>query len=65
VFAGNQLTSVTIGANVSMSQSNSYKIDIYKLYFQTDNIDGFGTAYENSGRQAGTYVLRNGFWAKQ
>jgi hypothetical protein len=50
-FWGNQLTSVTIGANVSM-RDNCFQ-------------NGFEPAYENSGKRAGTYVLKNGSWAKQ
>jgi hypothetical protein len=49
-FSGNQLTSVTIGANVSMRDS-----------FR----NGFKTVYENSDSQAGTYVLRDVSWVKQ
>ena len=50
-FANNQLTSITIGANVVMG-------------FQSF-ADSFISAYERGGRAAGTYTLSGGNWTRR
>ncbi|MDR1230055.1 MAG: leucine-rich repeat domain-containing protein, partial [Spirochaetaceae bacterium] len=56
-FYGNSLTSITIGANVSIT-------------FTSITIDpsfpgGFGTSYTNAGKAKGTYNLVGTVWKKQ
>jgi len=58
-FAGNKLTSVTIGANVELGGYDR----IGDRYDAFD--DDFDTFYNNNGKQAGTYTLNNGVWTKQ
>jgi hypothetical protein len=48
-FEGNQLNSITIGANVGLSGS-------------FDN--SFDDAYNSAGKEAGTYILSDGIWSK-
>jgi len=52
-FAENQITSITIGANVTMGRAS------------LDDNGYFTYIYNNNGRRAGTYLLRNGYWSRQ
>jgi hypothetical protein len=50
-FSDNKLTSITIGANVSLEQGS---------------FDGrFGGDYNSAGKSAGTYILRDRVWSHQ
>jgi len=55
-FFDNPLTSITIGANVTFDYPGE-PVGVFN--------SGFDTAYENNGKQAGTYTLNNGVWTKQ
>jgi len=54
-FAENQITSVTIGANVDFKE--------YGHVGAFDRDDDFERVYYGNGRQAGTYTLNNGLWS--
>ncbi|MDR3013038.1 MAG: leucine-rich repeat domain-containing protein [Chitinispirillales bacterium] len=56
-FAVNQLTSITIGAN----------IDLLKPEYHINETFGgsFADTYNSAGRAAGTYILRDGVWSRQ
>jgi hypothetical protein len=69
-FSYDQMTSITIGANVSISQNSSHGTIFFRPtdsgIFEIIAYDNsFETAYQNSGKKEGTYVQRNGSWAKQ
>jgi len=51
-FYENKITSITIGTGVNIG----------RLSFDDNN---FYYAYSNYGRRGGTYILRNGYWARQ
>jgi len=55
-FNNNQLTSITIGANVKLGGLDSYGRG------PLDTFDDFDVAYNDNGKQAGTYTLNNGVW---
>jgi hypothetical protein len=55
-FLYNQLTSITIGANVTLGYTNDIS---YHASFG-NNFDDF---YNAQGRRAGTYTLNNGTWS--
>jgi hypothetical protein len=52
-FAGNQITSITIGTDVNIGKSS------------LDDSGYFNYTYANYGRRGGTYIMRNGYWARQ
>jgi hypothetical protein len=56
-FMGNPLTSITIGANVTFNEGPG---ELQWAFSGT-----FDDAYNNNGKQAGTYTLNNGVWTKQ
>jgi len=60
-FYGNELTSVTIGANVNLG--NYYNDKFYSAFYR-DGGGGFESVYNNGGKLAGTYTSSNG-WARQ
>ena len=55
-FSENQLTSITIGANVTLKTTNNAENS-----FDSD----FDNFYNSDGKLAGTYVLDNGQWKKK
>jgi hypothetical protein len=60
-FLENPLTSITIGANVELGW-----IDNNSAYLPSFD-PGFDYAYNNGGKQAGTYIrliTNNGIWTK-
>jgi len=59
-FAGNELTSITIGANVWLGNFEDHDGSLIAAF------DGdFATIYNNGGKRAGTYVPRYGRWSRQ
>jgi hypothetical protein len=54
-FYGNQLTSVTIGANVKLDIDDRYDISPF------DN--GITAYYNRNGKKAGTYTLSGNRWS--
>ena len=63
-FYGNELTSVTIGANVTLG--NYYNDKFYPVFHRDGG--GFESVYNNGGKLAGTYTFSSdgyGDWTKQ
>ncbi len=58
-FSGNPITSITIGANVTIQPAQSYP------HTMGDHGDSFVTAYENTySKAAGTYTWNGSVWTK-
>jgi len=58
-FSINPLTSITIGANVTLEKA------AFETFVNNDLNDTFNEVYNNNGKQAGMYTLKNGVWTKQ
>jgi hypothetical protein len=58
-FAENQLTSITIGANVDI-----YVCDM-NIMSEVTSYEFFLNTYNSTGKEAGTYILRDGVWSRQ
>jgi hypothetical protein len=72
-FKGNKLTSITIGANVTLntrsSAAHSFAIAEGKSVEEIPLVESFDNDFTNiynfHGKSAGTYTLHNGVWAKK
>jgi len=53
-FEGNNLNSISIGANVELVVEDNWR---------NTSWPPFGTFYNNNGKRAGMYVLYNGVWS--